>query len=286
MVAINCAARRVDKSFDVVVARGHQHVQKAAHIAGIGVQRVFDGTRHRTQRGLMQNQIHAPAGALTEFEVADVTLNEFEIPPPRWPDQLPYFPKVPFFAGLKIVHPDDVLVELEKGLNDVRADKPRGASDEPGFGPPRHFGSQFFVGRHLNGTRSFQAVLVLPRVQSVQTRPHPSAGCNCDRGCGLRVRLVYVRPTAAGHTSSPSIRSGFWRQPIANSTVPNVRAKECKQMGIIQGRKIEFVRHRAPPSTESNTFLVSLPTAPLRMRHCQPGRILAPYRAAKSASRH
>src|SRR5438046_1445310 len=50
----------------------------------------------------------------------------------------------------------------------------------------------------------------------------------------------------ARHTSSRSIRRGFGRQPIANSADPTIQAKESKQMGAVQGRKIEFVRRRAP----------------------------------------
>src|SRR5436190_2110837 len=105
--------------------------------------------RHRTQGGLMRNQIHTPAGAPTNFKLADVTLDELEFPPPRWPDPLLYFLEVPLFARLKIVQPNDVLVQLEQTLGDVRADKPGGAGDEPDFGLPFQFGSQFFVGSHL-----------------------------------------------------------------------------------------------------------------------------------------
>ena len=85
-VAVDGAARRIDKAFGPGIARGDQHVQKTAHIARVGVERVFQGARHRTQRSLMGNEIHGPARSLTNFEVTDVSFDELESVPLRWFD--------------------------------------------------------------------------------------------------------------------------------------------------------------------------------------------------------
>ena len=98
----------------------------------------------------MQNELHAPTGAPTDFEVADVTLDKREIPPLRWHDELPDLVKVPFRARREIVQSDDPLAELEQGLHEVRTDEPGGAGDKPGFWLALQSCPESFVGSHLN----------------------------------------------------------------------------------------------------------------------------------------
>src|SRR5206468_842094 len=98
MVAIDGAARGIHKPLHAIVARGHEHVQKAGNIAGVAVERVLDGTGHRAQRGLMQNAIHAPAGPPADSEVADVPFNEPEIPPSRGRHKILYLHEILLLA--------------------------------------------------------------------------------------------------------------------------------------------------------------------------------------------
>ena len=81
--------------------------------------------------------------------MTNVSLDEFEVFPPRRSDQSFCFVEVLFVARGKVVQTDDFLAELEQGFDYVRADEPGGARDEPGFGLTLQFGSQFFVGSHL-----------------------------------------------------------------------------------------------------------------------------------------
>src|SRR5436190_19897173 len=102
----------------------------------------------------MQHEIHSLTGALADFEVPDVALDEFELAPLRWRDELPHLLKIALRTRRKIVQSADLLIELEQGLNDVRPDKPGGPGDEPGSGRFFQFGSQFFIGSHVTSRGS------------------------------------------------------------------------------------------------------------------------------------
>ncbi len=74
MVAVGGAGRGVDKAFDAGIARGHQHVEEAGDVGGVGGQRIFQRARHRAERGLVQDIIDALAGRVASVEVADVAV--------------------------------------------------------------------------------------------------------------------------------------------------------------------------------------------------------------------
>src|SRR2546429_289193 len=102
----------------------------------------------------MQHQIHSLTGALTDSQVPDVALDEFELAPLRWRDEPPYLLKIFVLTRRKIVQSADLLIELEQGFDEVRPDKPGGAGDEPGSRRPFQFGSQFFIGSHVTSRGS------------------------------------------------------------------------------------------------------------------------------------
>ena len=165
MVAVNRAARCVNEAFHFVIAGGHQQVDGAGQVAGIGSERVFNRPRHGAERRLMRDEIHAVTGALAGFQIADVAADEFAVFPARGSDLFPDFLEVPFLPGREIVEADDLLPELEQCFDNVRADESGRAGHQPGLWFCSQFNLQVFVGGHF--------------------------------------------PCTVGHTSSPSIRTGW-----------------------------------------------------------------------------
>ena len=84
MVAIGGTGGGVDKAVHSCIPGGHQHIQKAGNVVFIGVDRVFNRPRYRTQGCLMQDIIYTLAGLVAGCEVPDVAFDEAETSPFFW----------------------------------------------------------------------------------------------------------------------------------------------------------------------------------------------------------
>ena len=76
MIAVGRARRGVDEALDAGVARGDQHVEEAGGVGGVRAQRILDRARHRAERGLVQDDVDAFAGAAACVGVDDVAFEK------------------------------------------------------------------------------------------------------------------------------------------------------------------------------------------------------------------
>jgi hypothetical protein len=68
------------RSADSRVTRGDQHVQETVHVRVMRGERIGQRTRHRPERRLVQHHIDARACTGTGRQIADVTLDELDVP--------------------------------------------------------------------------------------------------------------------------------------------------------------------------------------------------------------
>ena len=57
-IAVSRTRRRIDESVDAGVTCRHQHVEEAGRVRSVCAKRIADRSRHRTQRRLMQHDVH------------------------------------------------------------------------------------------------------------------------------------------------------------------------------------------------------------------------------------
>ncbi len=123
-VAISRAAGGIDEAPDLGIAGSNQHVEEAHDIDFGREDRVFDGTRDRADRRLVQDEVDAGAGLVAGGEVADVALDQAEA------RIVEVGLDVASVAGEEVVQADDVVVLLQQDLDKIGADKARAAGDE------------------------------------------------------------------------------------------------------------------------------------------------------------
>ena len=167
VVAIGAAAGGVGEALHLGVACGHQHVQKARDVGGVGGDGVGQAAGHAAQGGLVQDVVHgghrdggvAPTGGhgwapghgfLAVFQLADVAFNEAEVGPLGGGDQALHFVKVALVPGGKVVQPHHALVERKQSFEQVAANEARNASDQPSFGALAQLGLDYFIASHSN----------------------------------------------------------------------------------------------------------------------------------------
>jgi hypothetical protein len=75
VVAIGAAAASAGKAVHLRVTHGHQHFQKATDVNGVGCERVEQAARDAAEGGLVEHMLHAMAGALAIFRVANVAFD-------------------------------------------------------------------------------------------------------------------------------------------------------------------------------------------------------------------
>lgn len=79
----------------------------------------------------MEHVIHSLTGAFAGFGIADVAINLAETFPLFRSHQMPDFFEVAMKAGGVVVKSGDVLTETKKCLQQIGADKPSRAGNEP-----------------------------------------------------------------------------------------------------------------------------------------------------------
>lgn len=84
MVAVGRAAGSIGNAAHLGVPGSDQHVQKAVDIRGIGGDRVVEAAGHGSERGLMQNVVHAGTGGLAILQPTNVAFDEAEACPLGW----------------------------------------------------------------------------------------------------------------------------------------------------------------------------------------------------------
>src|SRR5262249_29536882 len=89
------------------------------------------------------------AEALAGGRIANVTFNNPGASPFARTHFCADFVEIFLVAGGKIVEAEDVLIELKKGFENVRADETCDASDEPGAGSSAKRGLKFVI-EHLD----------------------------------------------------------------------------------------------------------------------------------------
>src|SRR5688500_13268809 len=99
MIAVGGAGSSIDEALHVRIARCNQYIEEPGNIAFVGADGVLNGTRHGTQRCLVQNEIHALACGCASFESADVALYKAEITPGLFPNQVPYLLEIMVITG-------------------------------------------------------------------------------------------------------------------------------------------------------------------------------------------
>ncbi len=166
VVAIGAAAGGVGKALHFGVACGHQHVQKAGDVGGIGGDGVGQAAGHAAQGGLVQDVVHgghrdggvaptgdhgwAPAhGFLAVFQLADVAFNEVEVGPLGGGDEALHFVQIALVPSGKVVQPHHALVEREQSFEQVAANEARHPGYEPGFWGLAQLGLYLFVAGHV-----------------------------------------------------------------------------------------------------------------------------------------
>ena len=148
MVAIGAAAAGIHKALHLGIARGHQHVEEAGDVGGVGVGRVCQAARHAAQRGLVQHVIDAFAGTGAVFRLADVTFNEAEAAPLLRSHKTLHFLQVVAKAGGEVVQAHHALIQLQQRFQQVGADEAGNAGHQPGARIGRQLLQQAFVGGH------------------------------------------------------------------------------------------------------------------------------------------
>lgn len=123
MVAIGGTAGRADEAPDLGVARGHQHVQEAGDVGGIGGDRVGQRAWHRAQRRLVKHIVHALAGAMAVGQFTDVALDEAEPRPRGFPHVGLDVGQVVVVAGGEVVQAHDLLAQAQQRLDQAAADE-------------------------------------------------------------------------------------------------------------------------------------------------------------------
>ncbi len=116
VVAIGAAAGGVGEAFDLSVAGGHQHVQKAGDVGAVGGDGVGQAAGHAAQGGLVEDVINTSTCALAVGQLADVALNEVKVSPLLGAHQALNFVQVVLVAGGKVVQAHHALVEFKQGL--------------------------------------------------------------------------------------------------------------------------------------------------------------------------
>src|SRR5207247_9881197 len=94
---------------------------EAGDIGRAARDRIVDRARHAAERGLVQHDVHAVAGAPARVERADVALDEADAGG-----------QVLALAGGEVVEADYRLAELQELLGEVRADEARRSGHQPG----------------------------------------------------------------------------------------------------------------------------------------------------------
>ena len=157
MIAIGRTGGGVDEPGHIRVPGRDQHVHKAVDIALVGPDGILNGARHRAQRGLVQDIVHALTGLAAGCQIPDIALEEGEIVPLGCGDAGMDVVQIVLVAGGKIVQADDPLVQLEQGFQEIGADEASYTGDEPGVfgivefvlhaagGVFRHKGSLFAI---------------------------------------------------------------------------------------------------------------------------------------------
>ncbi len=131
MVAVRRTRTREDETTNPGVARGDEHVEKARGIGGMGCQRVFDRARDRTQRRLVQHDVHTLAASTASGKVGDVRFDERMALPRLLADGTADVFKVASVTCGEVVHARYVLVETQQFFEQVRTDEAGASRDEP-----------------------------------------------------------------------------------------------------------------------------------------------------------
>ena len=91
---------------------------------------IFNRARNRAQRRLVQHDVDAATRVAARSGIDDVGFDE-SMPAPRGvTDRGFHFVQIHAMPGRKIIEPDDILLELQQRLDEMRADKTRAARDE------------------------------------------------------------------------------------------------------------------------------------------------------------
>src|ERR1700722_8037697 len=112
MVAIDTAASCVGKAFDVRLAGGHQHIEKARDVGGVCCEGIRDAPRDAPERCLMKNVDHVFARIVTLLEVADVALDQAKFRPLIWAHDSSDFIEIALMSCGKVVQPHHKLVQM------------------------------------------------------------------------------------------------------------------------------------------------------------------------------
>jgi hypothetical protein len=108
-----------------------EHIQKSGDIGTIGRNRVFDGAGHRSEGGLVQDEVNAVTGFPARLKVAYVAFDKGEALPLGGRNKRLDFIQIVLMTSGEIVQADDGLVELQQGLEKIGPDEPCHPGDEP-----------------------------------------------------------------------------------------------------------------------------------------------------------
>ena len=93
----------------------------------------------------MQNVIHVLHGLLAGGRIADIALDEREVPPLFGAHRFLDFVQVVLMAGCEVVQTDDRLVQLQQGFQQIGADEAGAAGDQPALGLGAQFDQDFLI---------------------------------------------------------------------------------------------------------------------------------------------
>src|SRR5690606_7936066 len=112
-----------------------EHVEESVHVRLVARDGILDRPRHGAERRLVQHAIHALAGLGADLGIADVSEEEAEAGSPLLAHRPDHLLDVLPEAGGEVVETDDLLVELEQHLHEVRSDEAGGAGHQPALRP-------------------------------------------------------------------------------------------------------------------------------------------------------
>src|SRR6185503_6470829 len=123
----------VDEALDPRVLGGDQHVDESIYVDGVRSERVIHRPWNGAERRVVEHVVSALASCAAGVEVSDVALDHAEAGTAL---QIAgeHFVEVGAMAGREVVDTDNSLPQPEKRLEEVGADEPGNACDDPDLG--------------------------------------------------------------------------------------------------------------------------------------------------------
>jgi hypothetical protein len=124
VIAVNRAARSVDKAFDARRPGGDQDMDEARDIARVRVQGTIDGPRHGAERCLVEDEVDVAGGPAAGPFVGQVGFKESEAPSRAGREEGANLIQITRMTGREVVQAHDLLPAAQQRFDEMRSMKP------------------------------------------------------------------------------------------------------------------------------------------------------------------